>query len=130
MDRIALSYGVSLTLLELAARNGLDMNMQLSPGLSIAQTEFSELLTEVKQILNGGDYLDVLERLQSGSSLSDKDVNALNGEPYEIIVERAREEQGWRRPMAPVRQKGEAAILWVSADAAEDSQNDYEEVEY
>jgi hypothetical protein len=42
----------------------------------------------------------------------DKDVNALNGEPYELIVERAREEVGWRNGIVPVRKKCKANILW------------------
>lgn len=32
-------------------------------------------------------------------------MNALNGEPYELIVERAREEVGWRRGIDPVRKR-------------------------
>ena len=56
-------------------------------------------------------------------------MNALNGEPYELIVERAREEVGWRRGIDPVRKKGKANILWVSGEAAKDSQNEYKEVE-
>jgi hypothetical protein len=40
-----------------------------------------KLLTEVKQILDESDKLDVLEWLQSESSLLDKDVNAWTESP-------------------------------------------------
>jgi hypothetical protein len=55
MDQIALSYGISLTLLQVAARNELDVKVQVSPGLSIGPTELSKLLTEVKRILDESD---------------------------------------------------------------------------
>jgi hypothetical protein len=50
-----------LILLQVAAYNGLDVKVQVNPGLSIGRSELCKLLTEVKQILDESDKLDVLE---------------------------------------------------------------------
>lgn len=130
MDKIALALGTSLTLLQLAARKGFEMNMYLggsgSAALTVGPTELSEMLTEVKHILDEGDYFDVLGRIRSGTRLSDKDIAALNGETYELIAERAREERGWRTVMAPVRKGFESNILWVCDAVTDDPRNEYE----
>jgi hypothetical protein len=55
MDQIALSYGISLILLQAAACTGLDVKVQVNPGLSIGRSELRKLLTEVKQILDESD---------------------------------------------------------------------------
>ena len=125
MDKIALSLGLSLTLLQIAARKGFEMNMQLG-ALHVGPDELSEMLTEAKHILDEGDSFDILGRIRTGSRLSDKDVHTLNGETYKLIVERAREERGWRTVMAPVRKSGDANILWVCDAVTEDPRNEYD----
>ena len=125
MDKVALSYGVSLTLLQIAARKGFDMNMQLG-NITVGPTELSELLTEVKHILDEGDYFDILGRIRSGTRLSDGDIEALNGETYELIVERSREDRGWRTVLVPARKGGESNIIWVCDAAIEDPRAEYD----
>jgi serine/threonine protein kinase len=129
MDKVALSYGVSLTLLQIAARKGFDMNFHLggagSTPLTVGPTELSELLTEVKHILDEGDYFDILGRIRSGTRLTDGDIQALNGETYELIVERAREDRGWRTVMEPARKGGESNIIWVCDAVIDDPREEY-----
>lgn len=125
MDQIALAYGVSLTLLQIAARKGYEMRMELN-GVTVGPDELRDLLTEVKHVLDEGDYFDVLGRIRSGTRLSNKDVDALNGATYELLCERAREDRGWRTVMVPVHKGGESSILWVSDAVTEDPRNEYD----
>lgn len=161
VDKIAPVLGVSLTLLQMAARKGIDINLhlgnaaaammdlnseQLNEMLSEASTamlkvhselelnvkRLSEMLGEVKLILDEQDELDgydMLDRIRSGTKLSDRDLDKLNGEVFELIVEKAREDRGWRSAMEPVRKKGDNAIVWVSRAVASDRKFEYEIVD-
>jgi serine/threonine protein kinase len=161
VDKIAPVLGVSLTLLQMAARKGININLhlgnaaaammdlnsaQLNEMLSEASTamlkvhselelnveRLSEMLGEVKLILEEQDERDghdMMDRIRSGTKLSDRDLDKLNGETFELIVEKAREDRGWRMGMEPVRKKGDTTIVWVSRGAACDRKNEYEIVD-
>jgi hypothetical protein len=104
IEKIALLLGVSLTLMKMAAKKFEELRGHLDslPGLELHQ--LNEMLDEVEKILkgqyNGG--LHILECTKSGIGLSESDVDLLNGEAYELIVEKAREDRDWRRVMEPV----------------------------
>ena len=79
-------------------------------------------------LMETGNF-DFLVRLRRNLVLDALDINQLNGEAYELIVERACEERGWRDRMEPVRRNGSPQIFWVSKDVASDSSNDYDIVQ-
>jgi hypothetical protein len=100
--------------------------------LELNVERLSEMLGEVKLILNEQDEHDghdVMDRIRSGTKLSDRDLEKLNGEAFELIVEKAREDRGWRMAMEPVRKKGGTSMVWVSRGAACDRKNEYEIVD-
>jgi hypothetical protein len=161
VDKIAPVLGVSLTLLQMAARKGININLHLgnaaaammdinseqlnemlsesSPAMLKVHSELelnverlSEMLGKVKLILDEQDELDgcdMLDRIRCGTKLSDRDLDKLNGEVFELIVEKAREDRGWRSTMEPVRKKGDNAIVWVSRAVASDRKFEYEIVD-
>lgn len=127
IEKIALSLGASLTLLRMAAlRAEVEKRAQSrSSGLKLDQ--LNEMLGEVQKILKDQDEdIDILERVQSGIRLSDKDVSVLNGETYQLICEKAREDRDWRRVMEPVRKQGDPHTVWVSRIVAMDPDSGYE----
>ena len=91
IEKIALSLGVSLTLMKMAAKKFEELHGHSggSPGLQLDQ--LNEMLDEVENILkeqnNGG--LHILECIRSSIRLSESDVVLLNGEAYELIVEKS-----------------------------------------
>jgi hypothetical protein len=161
VDKIAPALGVSLTLLQMAARKGVSINLhlgnaaaammdlnsaQLNEMLSEASTamlkvhselelnveRLSEMLGEVKLILDEQDERgghEMMDRIRSGTKMSDRDLDKLNGEAFELIAEKAREDRGWRMAMEPVRNKGDTTVVWVSRGAACDRKNEYEIVD-
>ena len=82
----------------------------------------SEILTEVGSS-------DVLVRLRRNEELNSGDICQLNGDAYELIVEAAGEERGWRDRMEPVRKDGSPQIVWVSKEVVSDTSNGYDIVQ-
>jgi len=128
IEKIALSLGVSLTLMQLAAKQLEELDDHSGThGLDLDQ--LNEMLGEVENILKEqGQGLHILECIRSGIRLSDKDVSMLNGEAYELICEKAREDRDWRRVMEPVRKEGSPNILWVSRIVAMDPESEYDSI--
>jgi hypothetical protein len=63
----------------------------------------------------------LLARLKS-RNLSPMDVKVLNGDAYELVVEKALEirNQGWRSQMKPVREPPSSQVFWVTNAVAAD----------
>jgi serine/threonine protein kinase len=96
ISRIALLLGVSLTLLKQSRSRGMPHAFD---GTTVDQVELSEMLNAVHHLLqddNNADDLDTLQRVKSSATLSDADVESLNGPSYELVAERARQDVGWR----------------------------------
>ena len=87
------------------------------------------MLEAVSEIPNATGSSDVLGRLRRNEELDEADILLLNGDSYELIVERAVEERGWRDRMEPVRKNGSPQSFWVSKDVASDTSNGYEIVQ-
>jgi hypothetical protein len=101
-------------------------------GTTVDQVELSEMLYAVQHLLqdeNNAHDLDTLQRVKSNATLSDADIESLNGPSYELVAERARQDVGWRSSIAPVRKLFNVEILWVSTRVAEDPENDYEVID-
>ena len=131
IEKIALSLGVSLTMLHIAAKKMEELHGHVqdaghAPTLKMDQ--LNEMLEEVEKILHekGDEGLQILERIRSGIRLSEKDVDMLNGEAYELIVEKAREDREWRKVMEPTRSRHDPHVIWVSRIVAMDPKSDYE----
>ena len=87
------------------------------------------MLEAVSEIPNATGSSDVLGRLRRNEELDEADIRLLNGDSYELVVERAVEDWGWRDRMEPVRKNGSPQIFWVSKDVASDSSNGYDIVQ-
>jgi hypothetical protein len=72
---------------------------------------------------------DFSVRLRGNTVLDEEDINQSNGKTYELIVETAGEESGYRDRMEPVCKNGSPQIFWVSRDVAYDTNNGYDIVQ-
>jgi hypothetical protein len=84
------------------------------------------MMEAVSEILTETGSFDILARLRRNEEFDEGDIWLLNGNAYELIVERAVEELGWRDRMEPVRKNGSPQIFWVSKDVASDRSNGYD----
>ena len=91
----------------------------------IDDTSIAEILEAVGDILKESSSFDFLVRLRSNMVLDAEDINQLNGDAYELIVETAGGESGWRKCMEPVTKNGSPQIFWVSRDVSYDTSNGY-----
>jgi hypothetical protein len=48
-----------------------------------------------------------------------RDVQELSGEAYELVIEKALEQKGWRSNMEPVRVSPSPKVMWVSKEVAQ-----------
>ncbi len=124
IEKIALTLGVSLTLLKMEAKKAEELDTR-SPDLKLDQ--LNQMLGEVEMILEEqGQGLHILDCIQSGIRLSDNDIKLLNGEAYELICEKAREDREWRQVMDPTRKMGDPHIIWVASVVAMDPESEFE----
>jgi hypothetical protein len=124
IEKIALTLGVSLTLLKMAAKKAEELDTR-SPDLKLDQ--LNQMLGEVEMILKEqGQGLQTLDCIQSGIRLSDNDIKLLNGEAYELICEKAREDREWRQVMDPTRKMGDPHITWIASVVAMDPESEFE----
>jgi serine/threonine protein kinase len=121
--KIAPILATSLYLLKMSMKVGLNVNLDLDGVASvlfeISSSHIAELLNEVTEILeetNNRGLRDRLELLQ----LSDNDVRELSGDAYELLLEKASEQIGWRSAMETVRTPSSPAVLWVTKEVAAD----------
>ena len=84
------------------------------------------MLETVSEILTETGSSDVLDRPRRSEELGAENTRLLNGEAYELIVERAVEERCWRNNMEPVRKNASPQIFWASKEVASDTSNGYD----
>ena len=114
----------------LVSGDGIDLDYGDTPvRLKLDSAKLADILESVSEILTEPGSSDVLDRLRRTKELDAGDIHLLNGDAYELIVERAGEERGWRDRMEPVRKNGSPQIFWVSNDVASDSSNGYDIVQ-
>jgi hypothetical protein len=132
LEKVAPVLAMSLHLLHVGLKpgDGIDLDYGDSPiRLKLSRTRIAEMLEAVSEILTATGSSDVLGRLRRNEELDEADIRLLNGDSYELVVERAVEDWGWRDRMEPVRKNGSPQIFWVSKDVASDSRNGYEVVQ-
>jgi hypothetical protein len=129
VEKVAPVLAMSLVLLQRGLKPdvGIDVGFRDSGlRLNLTRTGITEMLDLVGNILMETGSSDFLVRLRRNLVFDALDINQLNGEAYELIVERAFEETGWRDCMEPVTKNGSPQIFWVSRDVAYDTGNGYE----
>ena len=132
VEKVAHVLAISLILLHLGLKPDVGIDVPLRESglrLKLTRSEIAEMLDAVGDILMETGSFDFLVRLRRNLVLDSLDTNQLNGEAYELIVERACEERGWRDRMEPVRTNGSPQICWVSKEVAYNTSNDYEVVQ-
>jgi serine/threonine protein kinase len=124
-----LATGLFLLLAGLKA--GLDVSLELdgiaSELFQVSSDHMFQVLDELSSILKECGDDGLLDRLKSGGSsggagLSDKDVRELSGDAYELVVEKACEQTGWRSQMEPVRLPPSPKVFWVAKSIAQHPQ--------
>jgi ankyrin repeat protein len=121
--KVAPILATSLYLLKMSMKVGLNVNLDLDGVTSvlfeISPSHIAEMFSEAtklwKETINRG-LLDRFESLQ----LTDEDVKELSGEAYELLLEKASEQNGWRDAMETVRIPPSPAVMWVSKEVAAD----------
>jgi hypothetical protein len=132
LETVAPVLAMSLSLLQLGLkpRDGIDLGFgEAAVTLKMTSTRTAEILEEVGEILTETGSSDLLVRLRRNEELDAEDIRQLNGDAYELIVESACEERGWRDLIESVRKDGSPQIYWVSKDVANDTSNGYEIVQ-
>jgi hypothetical protein len=131
LEKVAPVLAMSLYLLHVGLKpgDGIDLDYGDTPvRLKLDSTKLADILESVSEILTTGSS-DVMGRLRRLEELSAGEIRLLNGDAYELIVEKAGEDRGWRDRMEPVRKNGSPQIFWVSKDVASDTSNGYEMVQ-
>jgi serine/threonine protein kinase len=120
-----------LFLLQVGMKAGLNVSLDLDGTANemfrVSSDHVRQILEELSSILtecgNGG----LMDRLRSGggdsgssAGLSDEDVQELSGDAYELVVEKACEQGGWRSHMEPVRLPPSLKVFWVAKSVAQD----------
>ena len=132
LEKVAHVLAMSLYLLQLGLKPGdcIDLEYGGTPvTLKLDSTWIAEVLEAVSDILTETGSSDALGCLRRGEKLDAEDIRQLNGDAYELIVEAAGEERGWRDDMEPVRKNGSPQIFWVSNDVASKTSNGYDIVQ-
>jgi serine/threonine protein kinase len=113
----------SLYLLQMSTTAGLNVNPDADGVASylihVSSNRLSEMLQELSAILDESNSRGLLDRLRA-QDLTDQDVRDLNGEAYELVIEKACEQAGWRSQMEPVRLPPSPAVFWVAKSVAQD----------
>jgi hypothetical protein len=96
--------------------------------LELTVDKVQQILDEVREILkDSAQNSTFLDCIRDGTPLADEDIHELNGGTYELVVEKAQEQRGWRSAMEPVRKMGDSSLrtYWVSKAVAENPQYGY-----
>jgi hypothetical protein len=91
----------------------------------MARRASSEKLSSILKESGDGGLLDRLRTggdCGSNAGLSDEDVRELSGDAYELVIEKACEQDGWRSQMAPVRVPPSPKVFWVATSIADHPQ--------
>jgi serine/threonine protein kinase len=113
-----------LFLLQVGLKAGLNVSLDLDGTASelfhVSSDHMRQVLDELCAILKESGDDGLVERLRSGGgndrrpSLSDQDVRELSGDAYELVIEKACEQNGWRSQMEPVRLPPSPKVFWVA----------------
>jgi serine/threonine protein kinase len=119
-----------LFLLQVGLKAGLNVSLDLDGTASelfhVSSDHMRQVLDELSGILKECGDDGLLERLRSGGgsgggsspALSDRDVRELSGDAYELVIEKACEQNGWRSQMEPVRMPPSPKVFWVAKSIA------------
>jgi hypothetical protein len=132
LEEIAPVLAMSLYLLQLGLKPGDCIKLvfgEARAALKLNSTVIAEMLEAVSEILTEKGNSDLLVRLRRNEELDGEDIRQLNGDAYELVVETAGQERGWRDHMEPVRKDGSPQIFWVSKEVAHDTSIGYEIVQ-
>ena len=132
LEKVAPVHAMSLHVLLLGLKPGDCLQLafrEASVTLKLNSTKLAEILEAMSESLTETGSSDLLGRLRRNEDFDVEDIRQLNGDAYELIVEMAGEESGWREHMEPVRMKGSHQVFWVSRDVAYDKSNGYEIVQ-
>jgi hypothetical protein len=121
LDKISPLLVASLFLIQASLASSLNLNLDLtgtaSKQLFISANHISSMLKVVSDALGGTANRGLLDRLRS-NQLSMRDVQELSGEAYELVIEKALEQKGWRSNMEPVRLHPSPKVMWVAKEVA------------
>jgi hypothetical protein len=132
LEKVAPVLAMSLYLLQLGLKAGDCIKLGFEEAratLKLSNAMIGEILEAVSEILTETGSSDLLLRLRRDEELDEEDIRQLNGDAYELIVETAGEERGWRESMEPVRKDGFPQIFWVSKEVANDTSSGYDIVQ-
>jgi hypothetical protein len=122
--KIAPVLAAGLYLLQMSVKAGLNVNLSLDGAtdlLYISLSHIAEMFHEVSVILDETGRSGLLDRLRS-QQLTDQDVQELTGDAYELVIEQASEQKGWRSQMEPVQRPPSPKVFWVTKAVASDPQ--------
>jgi hypothetical protein len=114
---------VGLFLLQVGLKAGLNVSLDLDGTTKelfhVSSEQIRQVLEELSAILKECGDGGLLDRLRA-QQLSEDNVRELNGDAYELVVEKACEQNGWRSQMEPVRVPPRSKVFWVAKAVAAD----------
>jgi serine/threonine protein kinase len=122
---VAPVLAAGLYLLEMSMKAGVNLCLGLDGAsvelFGISTTHIAEMISVLVEMMKLTCHDGLLARLKS-RNLSPMDVKVLNGDAYELVVEKALEigNQGWRSQMKPVREPPSSQVFWVTNAVAAD----------
>ena len=132
LEKVApvLAMSLYLLLVGLEPGGGIDLDYGGTPvRLKLDSAKLADILESVSEILTETGSCDLLGRLRRSEELAAGDISLLNGYAYELVVEKAWEDRGWRERMERVQKSGSPRIFWVSKDVACETSNGYDIVQ-
>jgi serine/threonine protein kinase len=133
VGKIAPVLAMGLYLLQMSIKAGLNVSLDLdgvaSDLFQVSSSHVSEMIKELSAILDESDSSrGLLDRLRA-QQLSEGDVHELSGDAYELVIEKASEQNGWRSAMEPVRAPPSPKVFWVAKAVASNPQYEFEVVQ-
>jgi Protein kinase domain len=122
--KVAPVLATGLFLVQIALKVGLQVSLDLDGStkkkmFELTSDHIREMVDELSALLNETGHAGLLDRLATGE-LKVEDVQELNGHAYELVLEKACEQDGWRSQMEPVRIPPNPKVFWVSKAASAD----------
>jgi serine/threonine protein kinase len=121
VGKVAPVLATGLYLLQMSMKAGLNVSLDLdgvaSDLFQVSSNHVSEMLNELSAMLEESTSRGLLDRLRA-QQLSENDVQELSGDAYELVIEKASEQNGWRSAMEPVRAPPSPKVFWVAKAVA------------